>query len=434
MLRRSSSRHSALWPAALAACQERLPQRPASSTSEVQKVKSSCLSWVAAWSLFFQGLERNGSRHLQSFELVPSPLLQFIGQHWVDCTLETVITARLADVYPPARAASANACNPSQSSSSSSIRADEDASAAAAFEALLSTWSAHTLLATLRRNALRSSAASLSNVEDSLSECLRRDVLPVVSYVTRFSGLCSGGLFLSQMHILRRAIVLVLSSCLSEWQGAEAQDLSLLKQSAPAGDPCLSVAESTLAWELCQCAAALPSAREEERDGGNGSSTNAAGVAAPVSSASPSPPPSHQRADGEGSASCRSVECGASNARSGGVKRSDVCALRRSTDAQLTQLRSALLSLCGGNESSTSTAHRFEQTCHDWVNEAQVQAATQVEKCGSDKHMGRQRCTSVFSPFVGITGVPALVEESDEVLAHINEALNRVALSSRKEG
>ena len=157
-----------------------------------------------------------------------------MGQHWVDVTLHAVVAARLAEVYPQARWTTTYSQSPSSSSfpssrpaAASTAHEDREGCGAASFEALLATWSAHTLLAAVC-DAAPSRPASASSrtldqriIEIALSEVLPRSVFPVVAYLTRFSTVCEDDARLTSLHVIRRALVLVLSSFWSEWQQTE---------------------------------------------------------------------------------------------------------------------------------------------------------------------------------------------------------------------
>ncbi|KPA86891.1 hypothetical protein ABB37_00932 [Leptomonas pyrrhocoris] len=302
-------------------------------------------------------------------------------------------------------------------------------------------WSAHTLLAELHKKAALSPAAAVQDVQNTLAQSLRADVLPVVSYITRFSSLQNGDdFFLVRVHVLSRALVFVLSSFLAEWHRSDRGDGNERRPSSSADVPHLSMAEAALARELCEWISVLQQRADETR--GSDADVRLFSVAYRKESdslcssiASP-----RQPAEAQGSFAGASTEQQVDRTCGGRTYWSDVRALRENTAEQFQLLQSTLTSRYTGAEDEEramrSTENQSTPSCHrSWMDELCEQATAKRESCGRDDCRETQRQPPVASPspFAGVTGVAAAVEEPTEVLASINAALNQVALSSSKE-
>lgn len=420
MVHRSLCRRSPLWLQALAACQQNAQLVKTTRTTRD-------VSWVATWSRFFHQGQLNSPGTNRCFDLVPYPLLRSMGQHWVDVTLHAVVAARLAEVYPQAQWTTTYSQSPSTSSfpssrpaAASTAHEDREECGAASFEALLATWSAHTLLAAVC-DAAPSRPASASSrtldqriIEIALSKVLPQSVFPVVAYLTRFSTVCEDDARLTSLHVIRRALVLVLSSFWSEWQQTEEHSAKRLDAvSKPCRSPSITPAESALSQQLLQCIDSLEGAIERPLHAHQ--QPHQARLSAEVSPSS-------------------GKSCGPSlDDTSRWSTTPDAQALRHETDAQLKVLRTALHAYCHVATGSSADGHMLYETCSAWANELHEQAAAESSNFNDAHSPGAaQRRVSMMSPFVGITGVQAATDEPDEVLVQINEALSRVAVSSTR--
>lgn len=353
MLTRTVARHGPLWPDALAAA-----TRVAPGTSSAQ------------WDRFFARLQLSPDRGHDKdaaaaastvsetrFDSVPAPLLRSIAQNWVDAWVLIATSNRLAQVYPPARAAL-----PPTSSSSSPLP-----SAAGEAELLLASWSAHMLLASLHeRQHLGCSPAAVPNsttpsvphVSKALAECLRVDVGPVLGYLTSH-----GATSASPARVLQRALVLLLASFVSAWRLPATRDVP---------QPPVSSAELTLAQELCQCIEAL----RGHVSGGTGTAD---------------------------------------------TRRSDFTA---TSEAYYAVVRATLAEVTShGADGGVRPAAR-EATSNGNGSDSEASLWEASQAC-----IAEHRATA--SPFLGITGVPRIPEESPALLDHVSRQLSTIAQSSR---
>jgi hypothetical protein len=433
MLLRSSPWHSPLWRETLAACHGQIQQHTASPTSPLPHGDGGPSPlWVVTWLKYFHGLQQNPSGPLQhSFDLVPTPLLKSMRQQWIDQTLHRVVLSRLAEVYPPARI--------SLDSASSAVNIPDE-SVESSFEELLALWSAHFLLALLQKKtplhgadctpAHHDATLSFKKVDAVLAEGLHAEVLPVVSYLVHYSRFRSDNVCLSMLHVLQRALVLVLHSFWFAWQGTGKHGVIQHDVApSPSESLWLSSAEAALAQELCLCLHLIKRAVNETGHGREVSSASIAAGAASVPFTNSHP--SHRT---DNSPASSDVAAGRSTGEvdDGTTPWESVWALRRETDALSKELCNAILPLHHAkNEGGRAAEGMLLKACQACVNTLADQASMPPRSLLDNADIGtRPQRTSAPSLFVGITGVEAPEDTPDDVVARINTALNQVALST----
>ncbi|KAG5476157.1 hypothetical protein LSCM4_05116 [Leishmania orientalis] len=391
MIARTLSRLCARWPAALVAATGCLP------ASDVG---------VPAWNAFFDALQlqeeshgrETGTSGYMRFDAVPAPLLRSIAQQWTDNALLAVTSARLAEVCPPAHASALRgACEAAESPLSSSSPPD-------GLELLLATWSAHMLLSGLHASHQASFAVSPhmirsysytapDTVSAVLADCLKKDVVPVLRYLTEFATPPASTLVSQQPHCLpsstralRHALVLLLSSFVATWREAPSS-----KAQSPPRSMILSKQERALALELRRCI-----------DACGGSRTTAESIVG-------------RERRGDASAQAHSRDAG------GKATRLRVTSLEATTEAQLALVQAALADMMDPDDSSVASTNvdtkdpetgdgPLWRACEAWITGAGPSAPS--------------------SPFAGITQTGEKESETVDVLQRVNSQLSQIARRS----
>ncbi|AIN99244.1 hypothetical protein LPMP_261310 [Leishmania panamensis] len=432
MMLRTHARLPARWPTALARASRSSPASDA---------------WVPSWNAFFdelqlqEDLDRGGADKASNARsgALPAPLLRSIAQHWVDQTLLTVASARLAEVYPPARANILRGVCEAAESPLSSL--SSPVAPLGGLELLLATWSAHMLLAVLHTPHQASAAASSHRIQScrytapgtvstALADCLEKDVAPVLHYLTTFATppiptpvihhhhhhrLCA------PTHALRHALVLLLASFVTTWGEAPHN-----KTPSSTRVSTLTRQERALALELCRCIAAF-----------NGDDTAVESIL---------------RREHRGDLSAQAHSRGA-RAEATGLPTTSLEAV---TEAQFALVKAALSDMLtpedhsDGSVASTPVHARDAEAgngplwkaCKVWIADAldQQKQQQQQHRASSDTKPRVPRsafvtaagagAVSPSSPFAGITGVHREEEEAVDVLDRVNDQLNQVARSS----
>ncbi|KAG5476710.1 hypothetical protein CUR178_03883 [Leishmania enriettii] len=394
MIARTLSRLCARWPAALVAA-------------------TGCLSasdmGIPTWNAFFDALQLPEESHgretatsgYMRFDAVPAPLLRSIAQRWADNALLAVTGARLAEVCPPAHgSALRGACEAAESplSSSSPLVTPPDG-----LELLLATWSAHMLLSglhashqaqfTVSSHVVRSySYTGPDTVSAVLADCLKKDVAPVLRYLTEFATPPASTLVSQQSdclpsstRALRHALVLLLSSFVATWREAPSS-----KAQSPPRSMILSKQEHALALELRRCI-----------DACGGSHTTAESIVG-----------GERRGDASAQAHSRDARVKATRLR--------VTSLEAATEAQLALVQAALADTTDTDDSSAASTNvdtkdaetgdgPLWRVCEAWITGAGPSAS---------------------SPFASITQTGEKESETVDVLQRVNSQLSQIALRS----
>ncbi|KAG5502179.1 hypothetical protein GH5_05131 [Leishmania sp. Ghana 2012 LV757] len=395
MIARTLSRLCARWPAALVAA-------------------TSCLSasdvWVPAWNAFFNALKlqegshghETGTSGYMCFDAVPAPLLRSIAQQWTDNALLAVTSARLAEVCPTAHASALRGvCEAVESPLSSS---SPPVTPPDGLELLLATWSAHMLLSGLHAShqapfavsshMIRSySYTAPDTVSAVLADCLKKDVAPVLRYLTEFATPPASTLVSQQPHCLpsstralRHALVLLLSSFVATWREAPSS-----KAQSPPRSMILSKQEHALALELRQCI-----------DACGGSHTTAENIVG-----------GERRGDASAQAQSRDAR--------GKAARLRVTSLEAATEAQLALVQAALADMMDPDDSSAASTN--VDTKDPETGDGPLWRACEAWITGTGP-------SAPSSPFAGITQTGERESETVDVLQRVNSQLSQIARRS----